>query len=307
MAVDSSVARKIVVIVNPISGPGGSSRDLPKAVQARDWFDARRLPADVLVTEGPGHARVLAASASAAGASLVVAWGGDGTVNEVGSALAFGPAALGIVPSGSGNGLARELGIPLTPAVALARLIDGEDRVIDAGELDGHLFFNVAGFGLDARVAKAFGTGSRRRGLRRYLGLTARELATFVAEPYRIAVNGVVVETLPLLVAFANARQYGNGALIAPSARVDDGRLDLVVVEHRSVLAIVCAVPHLFAGSIARVAGVRSWSIAGAEVWATGPILYHVDGEPHVGADRIQACVRARAVRVRVPRQPTKR
>ena len=101
------------------------------------------------------------------GATMCVAWGGDGTVNEVASALAFTPVALAIVPSGSGNGLARELGVPLDAVSALTVAIDGRDRIIDAGEIEGRLFFNIAGLGLDARIAHRFAVnGLARRGFR---------------------------------------------------------------------------------------------------------------------------------------------
>src|SRR5262245_20218832 len=103
------------------------------------------LRAEVFLTERGGHARELATGALERGATVVVAWGGDGTVNEVAAALAFRHAALGVVPSGSGNGLARELGIPTDPAAALTIALAGRLRVIDCGELDGRLFVNVAG------------------------------------------------------------------------------------------------------------------------------------------------------------------
>ena len=185
------------------------------------------------MTERPGHARELAAAALARGVSTVLAWGGDGTVNEVASALAFRDAALAIIPSGSGNGLARELGIPLEPAGAFAVAFEGRELVIDAGELDGHLFFNIAGIGLDARVAHGFSAGGLRPArLCTVLEIAARELFTYNPEVHTIVTDGGSLRERALLIAIANARQYGNGALIAPWARVDDGQLDVVVIEH---------------------------------------------------------------------------
>ena len=118
--------RKVVVIINPISG-AGRRRDVARrrAEQAAALIEQRRLNAEVFVTERPGHARELAQAARRRGVTLFVAWGGDGTVNEVGSALVGSDASLAIVPSGSGNGLARELGIPLDPASAFQVVFDG--------------------------------------------------------------------------------------------------------------------------------------------------------------------------------------
>ena len=112
--------------------------------------------AEVFVTERPGHARQLAAVAANRGARLVLAWGGDGTINEVACALAYHDVPLGIIPAGSGNGLARELGVALKPETAIAEALKAEPRRIDTGDLDGRLFVNIAGIGFDAHVAAQF-------------------------------------------------------------------------------------------------------------------------------------------------------
>ena len=164
---------------------------------------------------------------------------------------------LAIVPSGSGNGLARELGIPLEPAGAFRVLFEARSRLIDAGELDGHLFFNIAGIGLDARVAHRFAQGGlERRGFVRYLELAAREVLSFTPHEYALTANGRDVSVRPLLIAIANARQYGNGALIAPDAQLDDGQLDLVVVDYLPAWRVLMHAPKLFAGTVAQVPGV---------------------------------------------------
>jgi YegS/Rv2252/BmrU family lipid kinase len=292
------------VIVNPISGTGGR----PSVARARAELAAailreRAIEADVLLTEHPGHGRDLTRAALARGATMVAAWGGDGTVNEVASELAFTGATLAIVPSGSGNGLARELGIPLAPRDAFRAALEGVDRVIDAGELDGRLFFNVAGVGLDARVAHRFAAGGLvRRGFARYLEIAARELFTYDPDEHTIAVDAGVQRTRALLVALCNARQYGNGAVIAPDARLDDGALDVVVVERRPPWVAILQAPRLFLGRVDRVPGVTIRRGAAVEITSAHPVIYHVDGEPFVGAARIGARVHPRALRVRTPR-----
>jgi YegS/Rv2252/BmrU family lipid kinase len=214
--------------------------------------------------------------------------------------MAFRDAALGIVPSGSGNGLARELGIPLDPTRALDAALDGADRRMDAGELDGRLFFNVAGIGFDAQVAHQFAaTGLVRRGFQRYAEIAVRELFAFRPADQTVSADGAVTRTRPLLIAIANARQYGHGALIAPLARIDDGRLDIVIVEHRSAVATLVLIPWLFAGRIAGIRGVTMFQAAEVDVSSTGSMLYHVDGEPFVGGSSLKARVHPGALKIR--------
>ena len=294
----------VAVIINPISGiTGGVGAVRSRAEQAAALIAARGLDAQVFVTERQGHARELTKAALARGVVSVLAWGGDGTVNEVASALAFRNATLGIIPSGSGNGLARELRIPLDPARAFAVALGGRECRIDAGELDGRLFFNIAGIGLDARVAHCFAAdGLARRGLVRYLTIAARELFTFRSSSYAIVTDGATVRVNALLVAIANGRQYGNGALIAPAAALDDGRLDVVVVAGRSPFAAILQAPRLFTGQIARAPGVTSVKAVEIEITSDRPVPYHVDGEPFVGGVSIRARSRPSALRVVVPK-----
>ena len=294
---------RAAVIINPISGTGGRL-DIARAraEMAAAFLEARGVEPEVFLTERVGHARELALATIAQGVAVVIAWGGDGTINEVASVLAFGPAALGIVPSGSGNGLARELGIPFEPDRALAVALGDRERVIDAGELDGRLFFNIAGIGLDARVAHEFSAGGMvRRGFARYLEITARELFTYRPDEHTIVTDGEPQRERALLIAIANARQYGNGALIAPEARVDDGKLDVVVIAYRSPIRALLQVPRVFLGQIGRVPGVTMRRATEVEITSAHQVLYHVDGEPFVGGASIRGHVRPQALRVKVP------
>ena len=296
-------SQRVAVIVNPISGTGGRPEVARRRIAfAEAILKARGEGASLFVTEYAGHARDLARVAAESGVPLVVAWGGDGTVNEVASELVFRDVALGIIPSGSGNGLSRELGIPFDPRSAFQIAFAGRERVIDAGELDGHLFFNIAGFGLDARVAHEFASnGLVRRGFARYLEIAARELFSFVPEEHTVVAEGVAIRTRAVIVALANGRQYGNGALIAPRARLDDGQLDLVIVSSRSPLAILMQAPMLFAGRVGDLPGVTMTTVSAVEITSARPVLYHVDGEPFVGGASLAARVHPGALRVRVP------
>lgn len=292
---------RATVIINPISGSGRVNGRLAETTAlARDTLAAHGVCADVHVTTGTGDAHRCAREAVDNGAALVIAWGGDGTINEVGSALAFGPVPIAIVPAGSGNGLARELGIPLKPADALVLAARGQDRVIDAGEVDGELFFNMAGVGLDAAIAARFATrGAEHRGLLGYLKLTTLALLSTTASAYALHLGRERLARRALMIALANSRQYGNGALIAPAARVDDGRLELVVVEEQALARIVWRLPSLFRGTLRDSRGVLMRSITDAEIHGERHMPFHVDGEPRIGGARLRVRVRPNALRVR--------
>ena len=255
--------------------------------------------ADVFVTEQAGHARELARAARAGGARLVVAWGGDGTVNEVASALAFGDAHFAIVPAGSGNGLARELAISADPAAALTSALRAAPRTIDAGEIDGRLFVNLAGIGFDAHVAAQFNApDNRRRGLAGYAILTARALARYAVARYDIVTPDSRQSVRALLIVLANGCEFGNRIRIAPGACVDDGALDLVVVEERTRLATVWSMRRLVRGSVDRAAAWSSRRVQRVAIESHAPMMFHVDGEAIQGGTRLEARVHPGALKI---------
>jgi diacylglycerol kinase (ATP) len=290
----------IAIIVNPVSGGVRHDAARRRAELASTLLAASREEGEVFVTERRGHARDLAAGAVARGARLVVAWGGDGTVNEVASALVFGSTSLAIVPSGSGNGLARALGIGRRPEHAMTNALAAAPRPIDAGELGGRLFFSIAGVGFDAHVASCFDREcAGRRGLSSYLLIAARELVSYKPSTYRVG-GGDAPPVQALLVTLANSCQFGNGARIAPGARVDDGKLDLVVFEEISRLRTVCGMPRLFTGGIERQVGVSIRQIERTTIESKHPMIFHVDGEPVQGGTRLEARVHRGALQVSV-------
>ena len=293
----------ITVIINPHSG-SHASRDLglQRTAEAKHFLDGRRINSRVVVSEYAGHASVLAREAVAAGSSLVCAWGGDGTVNEVGTALVHSGVPLGVIPAGSGNGFARELGMSVEPESALAQLLAGSDRMIDAGELAGRLFFNVAGIGLDARIANLFNTRApHRRGFWRYVRLGWRELMTYRPASYVLDLHDERFEVEAIMVVLANLRQYGNGAYIAPQAQPDDGHLDLVVVQAMSPMRAFLLTPRLFAGNLHRAHGIVTRRVTRISIASATPLLCHADGEPFEAKSEVRALVRPGALRVRVP------
>lgn len=296
-------AVEIVAIVNPLSGAGATSgvADARVALLTSRLAAAKR-EGTVHLTERPLHAGEMARAAVAAGARMVIAWGGDGTINEVGTALAGTGVVLGIIPAGSGNGFASELGIPFVPEAAIDNALNGRSKPVDAGELDGRLFFNIAGVGFDATVAEQFNLRSLgRRGMGPYVQIGVRELFRYRAAQYRIRLDGETFTTSALLIAFANGREYGNKIRLAPHAVLDDGKLEAMIVEDRSPLARLWAGRHLALGTADKAPGIVMRSIESATIETDGDMLYHLDGEIGRARGSISVRVRPRLLTVKVP------
>ena len=167
------------------------------------------------------------------------------------------------------------------------------------GEIEGRLFVSIAGVGVDAHVASRFNAPSnRRRGFLGYAGITARALASYTPMRYRITVDGGVADVRAILVTIANSAQFGNGARIAPGALLDDGFLDLVVLQEHSRLKTLVHFPRLFTGSVAAVPGCRLERVTDVVIEADEPMTFHVDGEPCEGGRRLHARVHPAALKV---------
>jgi YegS/Rv2252/BmrU family lipid kinase len=284
----------------------------PRAgVAARHVLDAlpheRPFWKDVTVrtTTGPGDAQAFAAQAAAEGAGLVLAMGGDGTANEVARGLLGRDVTLGLVPVGSGNGLARALRLPLDPIRALLALESGVPRRMDVGFVNDKPFLNVAGVGFDALVGAAFhqaGRNGGRRGILTYVRMSVSLLASFRAVPLRLEAEAETREVRPFVLVCANGPQYGAGALVNPGARLDDGRMEVVVFEDSPLAEIVMNAPRMFLGSLPRSRRYRRVRAKRAVITAETAVEHHRDGEPEPPLRRLEISIRPRALSVLVPR-----
>jgi YegS/Rv2252/BmrU family lipid kinase len=293
----------VVVIVNPVAGGRRRSPAPDERVALVERALARHgLSGRVELTRAAGHGRELARLAVAEGCALVVAWGGDGTINEVASQLVGTGAVLGIVRAGSGNGLARELGIPARAEDALGIALAGRERPIDVGEIEGHTFLNIAGIGFDAAMAAEFNRlGTERRGSLRYAVRAVRAAVGYQACRYVVEVDDQRLEVNAAVVAIANFGQYGSNVVVAPHARSDDGLFDVVVVEDRGTAGRIGLVPRVFDRTIDKAVGVTTLRGARVKVTSATPILFQVDGEPHPGGLIVEARLHPAALRVKVP------
>ena len=294
----------IVAIINPISGVGADTSAAGRRINlVKSEAQRRGLSAEIHLTERAGHARELAAASAAANVDLVIAWGGDGTINETGAALIGSNTTMAVVPAGSGNGLAAALGAPHDPVAALAIAFEGRTRAIDAGFMANRAFFNIAGIGFDARIARLFNErGAGRRGPLPYVLIVLREGCRYAGAEYSIDLDGDRRRIHALLIAFANGREYGRGASIAPLAELDDGLLDAAIVEYRPLLARFWDARHLATGTAHRARSVSTKRVTHAVIETDGTMEFHVDGELGVAERRIEVRILPGALKVRAGR-----
>ena len=266
---------KVTLIINPRSGHHRAPEAVGLAVEQCSRLD---IHLTVHTIHGPGHGTELAREAVRNGADRVLCAGGDGTLNAVACGLLGSDVPLGIVPEGSGNGYSRSLGLPQEPAEAIRMALTGEVRRMDVGYLNDRPFLGTAGIGFDARVAHQFDR-SAKRGFGKYFQIIVKEV--FGAAPMRVKLQaaGQELEEEVLMVVFANTREFGNGARIAPAARPDDGLADLKVVRKPGTLGLFRAFLDLYTGNADRSSYIRTLITDRATVWQEGT-LAHLDGEP---------------------------
>jgi YegS/Rv2252/BmrU family lipid kinase len=285
-------------IFNPRSGHNARNPWLLE--RARAFIAEHRLDAAVVPTERPLHATELARRALDEGCGLVVAIGGDGTMNEVAAALVGTGATLGLIPCGSGNGLGRHLGLPGPGKGAFRALLDGHSRVIDTGLADGHPFFNATGLGFDAVLSARF-NALEKRGLSAYVPATLRTLLGYQPDEYVIRSVDREIRAPGFLVAVANSDQYGNDCFIAPGARVDDGLLDLTLLPRLTAWNVLPLAVRLFAGRVDSAPGVARLRAPSFVIERPRPGPIHTDGEVREAGSVVEVSVLPASLRIAVP------
>jgi diacylglycerol kinase (ATP) len=259
---------------------------------------------DIVLTEAPGDATRLAREAAERGDDAVIAVGGDGTVNEVAAGLVGTGTALGVVPMGSGNGLARTLGLPLRPAAALIALESAVTRRMDVGRVTDRIFLNVAGAGFDAVVGEDFhahGRAGGRRGVLTYVRLSARRIFSYVPESWTLRAGEHRFEGRALVVAFVNGRQYGGGATLSPGGRMDDGAFEVMVIEDAPAWELLLGAPRLFLGGLERFRPYKLYPATEAVLEGPAAFPHHRDGEPEEPVARLEVRLDRLALSVLVP------
>lgn len=290
--------KKISFIINPISGTQGKE-------QVLKWIDERldkeKYAQEVVYTERAGHAVEIASQKAREGVHAVVAIGGDGTINEIARSLVHTQTALGIIPCGSGNGLARHLQIPMEPKKAIDIINEGLIDVIDYGKINEVPFFCTCGVGFDAFVSLKFSKAGRRGPLT-YLEKTLLESLKYRPETYELEMDGSTLRYKAFLIACGNASQYGNNAYIAPQATLTDGLLDVTILEPFTVLDVPSLSFQLFNKTIDQNSRIKTFRCQTLRIHRSKPGVVHFDGDPMMMGNNIDVKIIQKGLQVIVPR-----
>lgn len=290
--------KKISFIINPISGTRGKE-------QVLKWIDERldkeKYAQEVVYTERAGHAVEIASQKAREGVHAVVAIGGDGTINEIARSLVHTQTALGIIPCGSGNGLARHLQIPMEPKKAIDIINEGLIDVIDYGKINEVPFFCTCGVGFDAFVSLKFSKAGRRGPLT-YLEKTLLESLKYRPETYELEMDGSTLRYKAFLIACGNASQYGNNAYIAPQATLTDGLLDVTILEPFTVLDVPSLSFQLFNKTIDQNSRIKTFRCQTLRIHRSKPGVVHFDGDPMMMGNNIDVKIIQKGLQVIVPR-----
>ncbi|MCR4853241.1 MAG: YegS/Rv2252/BmrU family lipid kinase [Prevotella sp.] len=266
----------ITFIINPISGTSNKNK-IPSIIE--EVIDKERFDYKIAYTEYAGHAFDIATKEKLAGTNVVVAVGGDGTVNEVGAALVEGQTALAIIPCGSGNGLARHLMIPMDTRGALEIINQMEIHDLDYGIINKHPFFCTCGMGFDAFISMKFAEAGKR-GIATYVENVLREGLKYKPETYVLEDEDGTTTHQAFLVSCANASQYGNNAYIAPQASMSDGWLDVIIMEPFDVLEAPQVAIEMMSKTLDRNQKIKTFRTKHICIHRHQPGFIHYDGDP---------------------------
>jgi len=293
---------KVLFIVNPISGTANKS-GMAEAIEK--YIDHEKIDFDVVYTEYAGHATIIAKEAVCNNTDIVVAVGGDGTINEVARSVVHTPTAMAIIPSGSGNGLARHLNIPLNIKKDI-EIINAANIVnLDYGKINNKAFFCTCGVGFDAFVSKKFAEGGKR-GFRSYIEKTLKEGVKYKSEKYTIIDGDRTEKHEAFLIACANASQYGNNAYIAPNASMEDGLMDVIIMEPFYTIESPLVIMQMFTKSLPKNPHVKVFQSSKVKISRPTPGAVHCDGDPFVMGTDIEVEIIRGQFRVVVPPAPVK-
>lgn len=291
----SIMKKKIILILNPVAGGIKNKEKVSKNII--DYFTAKGQEIILKQTTRRGEATKFAQQAVGENVDYVIAVGGDGTINEVASGLVNTDVAMGILPFGSGNGLARSLNIPRKIEQAGQLILKGNICSIDVGRANDRYFFVLAGVGFDAVVGKRFDEFPRR-GPIPYFYLGVKEFFIYKPEWLKISFNSKTLELNPFVIAVANCQQYGNGAIIAPEAKLNDGLFDICIVHRLSFLQLFSAIPKLFKGQVQKFREAEFHKSPAVRIERKRAALINLDGEAVLEGPEVKISILPRALNV---------
>jgi YegS/Rv2252/BmrU family lipid kinase len=289
--------KNMLLIINPISGTSNKNGLADKIVEK---LSANGIHIDIANTTCRGDATRISHEAIAAGYDAILACGGDGTVNETARALVGSGVTMGIIPAGSGNGLARHISLPIDPMLSLNTIIDGHTSECDYGTVNNIPFFCTFGVGFDAAVSDRF-AASGQRGKISYIKSAFEEFINFKCARYTLKSDGKVITDDAFLVACCNASQYGNNAYIAPHASITDGMLDVIVIRKASILQRAMLGIDLMTGTIDQNKLIETMRVKSVVIERTSPGSAHIDGEPFALGETLDVKCHPAALRLFTP------
>lgn len=290
-------SKKVFFIINRFSGTG-----YRESLEGRmiDACAALKYGCTIQHTQDRGHATVLAQQAVAEKFDMAFAVGGDGTVNEVAQGLIGSNVAMGILPKGSGNGLARHLGVPMNFTRALDVLSSSQLINMDTMSINGRLSVNVSGIGFDGHIAGLFGQNGKR-GLTGYTKLVLKEFVSYKENKANVTVDGTPHETSSFIIALANSSQFGNNARVAPLASVCDELIDVCFIKKVPFSHVIGFAAKMFSGSLDRSSLVKIYKGKKITIEFTKPVAFHIDGEPQDPATKFDVHIDAGRLKMLVP------
>jgi lipid kinase, YegS/Rv2252/BmrU family len=290
---------KILFIVNPISGHK-NKKNFPSLVES--LIDKEKYDYSISWTEYGGHAKELAREAIASGVDVIVAVGGDGTINEIGTAMLGAEQTFAIVPCGSGNGLARHLHIPLKAEKVINEVINkGVKSKIDTASINGVPFISIGGVGFDAIIADYFAKDPNR-GLKTYVKLVTERYFKFQPEKYHLILDDdTEIDCEPLFISFANSNQFGNNAVVSPHASLNDGLLDVCVFKKPSFISIPDVAVKLMTSRIDHSKIVDIYKAKKIKVIRQKEDIANVDGEAMMMAKDLDIEIKPLSLNILLP------
>ncbi len=292
---------KVLFIVNKYSGRGYQPEVEGRFITA---CEERDIECSIEYTQHRGHATELARAAVTTQFNMVVAVGGDGTVNEVAQGLLHSAVPMGIIPKGSGNGLARHLRIPMNVEQAIVALFDSRVIGMDTFLLNDKLSLNVSGIGFDGHIANLFGK-EKKRGLQGYAKLTINEFLRFKEFDFELELNGELLKRKAFVIAIANSSQYGNNARIAPAASVCDQLLHINILKKVPPYRLDF-IHSFFKGTVDQYRFCGLFETNELTIKLSSPMSFHIDGEPCGMADKFKVELLPEALRMIVPKSSLK-
>jgi len=290
--------KKLIFLINPASGIKGNTARFYNIIHK--CIDSARFDYEINTTQYAGHGKELSRKAVQEGADAVIVCGGDGTVNEAASELVNSEVALGIIPRGSGNGFANFLGISKKPQKAMDTINDFVLQKADTFTLNGKFGCNLAGIGFDASVAEDF-SRQKRRGFFTYLKVILKKYPGYKPHDFHLKYDGIHLKRKALLVTFANSNQFGNGAVIAPGAKINDGLLDVCILQKTPLLRSLSMGYKLLRGTIDRSSFVEYIKTNRMSVSCHQEVMAHIDGDPYMAGRQFAINISSSSLVVIVP------